>query len=170
MAARTVSVDALVAWSLTGLRAGEQEKADAERLLREALPFAERMLVTHGGFYPYGSALTRDGTVVPVTAEPGEDPDAPDQLIERLHEAQRAVAPRHRAAATLFDATIAGDNEPAGSDAIAVELDHVDGLACALYLVYRLAGDRVVFETVSSRARAANIFGRTVAGNPRQGE
>src|SRR5262245_31089953 len=111
--------------------ASQEAQDDLDGLVNATLPFAQQMLARHGEFFPFAAAVTADGTVELLGADPGADArpagtDVLDQLIGGL----RGRAGNLRAAALVADVR-AGE-----SDAVRVELEHRDGHAICVLLPY----------------------------------
>jgi hypothetical protein len=104
---------------------------DLDGLLGVVLPFAEDMLVEHGEFFPFGGSISNRGDTSLTAAEPelGESP-VPDRLLALLYEGARANATTTRAAAFAADVRVDG------SDAVRVELEHLEGVALVVLLPY----------------------------------
>ena len=115
-------------------------KSDAEVLLAELLPFAEKMLREHGEFFPFGGRMNRDGEIVWEGASNGQDRPISQDLISLLRNGHRDVADRGliRASAIVYDVRIVPPGCSSKQDAIAVELDHEYGYSAIVYFPYRL--------------------------------
>jgi hypothetical protein len=110
---------------------------DLDGLLSVVVPFAEEMLGKHGEFFPFGGSISSHGDASLTAAEPGraETPSS-DRLLAGLYEGARANATTTRAAA--FVADVRTD----GSDAVRVELEHLEGVALVVLLPYTRGGFR----------------------------
>ena len=118
----------MTSWRAT---ASVSAQDDLDGLLGLVLPFAEDMLGKHGEFFPFGGSISSQGHPSLTAAEPGlEESPSSDQLLATLHEGARANATTTRAAA--FVADVRAD----GSDAVRVELEHVEGVALVVLLPY----------------------------------
>ncbi|NPC59398.1 hypothetical protein [Caenimonas soli] len=108
--------------------------------MKEALPLAEKMLREHGGFYPYGAALDRNGKVVPVSASDGKARPAPADLIRLLAAGfeEGAKKGKYQATALIYDARVLDPSSGVKSDAIAVALDHRENYSVVVYIPYRV--------------------------------
>jgi len=129
---------------------------EIQAVLNFLLPFAERMLVEQGEFYPYAATMATDGEVSAVAAERGgEDPDVGDLLVElhgllREQAAQRSI----RASGIAADVTLTDPDSGETTDAVQIELDHADGDAVDVYVPYESGGDGVKFgELVAAEGR-----------------
>ncbi len=104
---------------------------DLDGLLSIVVPFAEDMLGKHGEFYPFGGSISSHGDASLTAAELGlgESPSS-DRLLAGLYEGARAHAATTRAAAFVTDVRVDG------SDAVRVELEHLEGVALDVLLPY----------------------------------
>jgi hypothetical protein len=104
---------------------------DLDGLLSVVVPFAEDMISKHGEFFPFGGSISSHGDASLTAAEPGlgESPSS-DRLLAGLYEGALANATTTRAAA--FVADVRAD----GSDAVRVELEHLEGVALVVLLPY----------------------------------
>src|SRR3954467_2462954 len=66
------------------VQAMKQAKADCEALLSSVFPFAEKMLIDHREFYPYGATMDRDGQINYAGADNGTVRPKSADLIELL--------------------------------------------------------------------------------------
>lgn len=156
--------DALLASLVDGIDASARARADVERLLCGSLPFAERMLIDHGQFYPFGAALTRRAIIVPVAAQEHDELTAENGLIEAVRADHRRWAAHCVATATIYEVTMDPDAPGRSADAIAVELDHAGGMSLVVFLGYRVVAGGVRYAGTSVRPGAAGVFPRTDVG------
>lgn len=113
-------------------------REDLDELLNVVLPFAQRMLLTYGEFYPFGAVVTTEGKAHLMSGFTEEDHPASTEVIRRLLEEMRqGVAKKEfRATAVCMDVRIRHPDTGEESDAIEVSLEHNDGEAVNLYLPY----------------------------------
>ena len=119
--------------------ASEQSQEDLDGLLDFALGFAQEQLSAHGEFFPYAAVADTSGQTKAITAGPdgvdGVDERPPSvDVIESCIAAitnQRDVT---RACAVVADVRVPN----IGSDAIQVELEHIDGHALTVLLPYKI--------------------------------
>src|SRR6516164_4749042 len=101
-------------------------KQESVKLMNAVLPLAEKMLIRHGEFYPYGGYLTPDGSIVDVGVEDldTEHPKSRD-LIYVLQNSFREMASTHRCKAVvlIFDVAVVLPDSNRRSDAIQVCVD-----------------------------------------------
>lgn len=115
-----------------GDEATQQSQADLDGLLNVTLPFAQQTLAKNGEFYPFGAAVTVNGESrlladAPVQREHPASGDVRASLLDgmrRKREELRAIA-------------VCSDVRLTDSDAIRVELEHIDGHAIAVLLPYK---------------------------------
>ena len=136
-----LSVSASVHAQSTGIA-----KAESNRLLNAALPFAEQMLAEHGEFFPYAQAMDESGKFVAVGASDGRDRPPSKDLIEMLKSGLRsgASAGMYRVTALVYDVRITLPGAGTKSDAIAVSLNHKADYAVLIFIPYRLEGKKVI--------------------------
>lgn len=110
----------------------EEAQEDLDGLLDAALGFARQELDTHGEFFPYGAAVSVDGQVRMVAADP-EDHERPAsvELLEKCREGLRRDRESLRAVAIVSDVRLEG-----GGDAVRIELEHAEGASMAVFLPY----------------------------------
>jgi hypothetical protein len=115
-------------------------KPDAEALLAQFLPFAEKMLREHGEFLPFGGRMNPDGEIVWEGASNGQERPLSQDLITLLRNghAKLAVSGLIKASAIVYDVRIVPPGCVSKQDAIAVELDHEHGYSAIVYYPYRL--------------------------------
>ncbi len=137
-------------------------KLDVEELLNDMLPFGQEMLEEHGEFIPYGAAIKINGEIVSVAGGVGVDQPKSQEVINSLKDAFRlaAMQGKYKVTAIFYDVSTVDPASGQKTDAIAVALDHVDGLSLAVFLPYELAGSRVVFGETFVRRGANDIFVR----------
>jgi hypothetical protein len=128
--------------------ASQQAQDDLDGLLDASLPFAQEMLDKHGEFFPYACALSSSGETKLVAGDPGEgeQPNSGD-VLQVLVEGLRAERDTLRAAALVSDVRLAD------SDAIRVEVEHMEGQALTVLLPY-----------LKKRLRRGIEFGGITAG------
>jgi len=114
-------------------------RPDLDALLNAALPFAQKMLVERGQFYPFGATMKPDGKIDQTAGWTGEEFPQSQELIDLLVGSYRAQAAKKelRATAFCFDVRTILPGHTEKSDAICVRLEHVDGEAVDVLLPYR---------------------------------
>jgi hypothetical protein len=129
---------------------------EIEELLNFLLPFAEQMLKKEGEFYPYAATMAADGEVAAVAIHEGdEQPDVGDLLIT-LHDQLREQAADGaiRASGIAADVTLTDPDSGEMTDAVQVQLDHVDAEAVVIYAPYEKDTESIRFgELVAAPGR-----------------
>ena len=105
----------------------QQAQDDLDGLLNAVLPFAEQSIARHGEMYPFGAAVTAAGELKMLAVDPGagEHPASQD-VLDGLYVRARQSQDEHRAVA------FAADVKANGSDALRVELEHLEGTTLVL--------------------------------------
>jgi len=90
-----------------------QAQDDLDGLLNLVLPLAEQTISKYGEMFPFGAAVTTEGQVVMLGADPGsgEHPASPDVLAARVHR-PRASPRRRQKRMSTRGITIAMDISP----------------------------------------------------------
>ncbi|MGQ0464422.1 MAG: hypothetical protein ACT4QG_03775 [Sporichthyaceae bacterium] len=116
----------------------DEVQEELNGLLNVALEVAADQLSTVGEFYPFAVALGLDEEVRLVAPDMGgeEHPDS-EMVLARCFEALASAHGDVRAAAVTADVWL---NE-ADTDAVRVDLEHVDGLALRILLPYSKSAD-----------------------------
>jgi hypothetical protein len=136
-------------------------KSECESLLGNALPFAEQMLSEHGEFYPYGQALSSDGKVVAVAASDGSEHPPSRTIIDLLKRGFESGARdgTYKATALVYDVKVTLPTTGEKSDAIAVELDHIDEYSVVVFVPYSLEGGKPIYGEMFAQKGAGQVFG-----------
>jgi hypothetical protein len=121
------------------------------------LPFAEKMLRQYGEFYPFGSYMKPDGTIVDVSAA---DPDTgrprSKDLIYVLRSSFQELARTNqcKAVAIAFDVMITLPKSNRVSDAIQVSVEHAEGYSVEVLFPYQIYANEVVYgETFAQQGK-----------------
>jgi hypothetical protein len=111
-----------------------------ERLMDALLPFAEEMLVKHGEFYPFGGALNLNGKVINQGAWTGQEHSPSEDVIKVLHEGLKkgAEGGEFLATALVYDVKVIPPGKAEKTDAVAVDVDHRDGVSQTVIYPYCL--------------------------------
>lgn len=122
------------------------QKQDFERLLKATLPFAEHMLTNHGEFYPYGATMERTGKITSVGGYTGNEHPNSTEVIDLLKGAFRAQAKTNgiMACALAYDIRTVPPGQTEKTDAIAIALDHRDGLSVVMVYAYKIGTERKI--------------------------
>ncbi len=118
-------------------------KQEAEALINQLLLFAEKMLVEHGEFCPYGGYMADDGKIVHVSATGSTENPASKELIELLRRqfCEGARREEYRATAVVFDVRIAPPGAANKTDTIQVCVDHKRGYSAEVFFPYNILQD-----------------------------
>jgi hypothetical protein len=137
-------------------------KQEAETLMNEILPVAERMLKKYGEFYPYGGCMRPDGTITHVGATDEDTPRPKSKdLLFILRNAFREMAGRGdcKAVAVAFDMSITLPNSDERSDAIQMSIEHADGYSVDIFFPYRLSAGEISYGETLVQQGKHEIFG-----------
>ena len=121
------------------------------------------MLSQHGGFRPFGAAMSLDGTVQMIAGFEGEEAPTSDVAAAFLIDAflQGASENRYKATA-LFSNVTATIGEEEGADevtAVQVGLEHRDGDCVNVFLPYsHESGQEPEFQEMVAGERDAVVF------------
>ena len=119
------------------------------------------MLSEYGEFYPYGGALDKKGKVISVAIDDGDEHPPSQRLIDLLVKTfqAQAAAGEYRATAIVYDVRVIPPGSNEKTDAICIELDHVDGVSLKVFMPYTIKGKNVVlYGEMFTRDGAARIF------------
>lgn len=155
------AISLLVAFGVTahGLPMNDP-KSECETLMNNALPFAEKLLVKNGEFFPFGQALSQEGKVEHVAAYDGREHPPSADLIRLLKQAfkQGAKAGKYKATALVYDARVTLPSSGKMSDAIAISLNHRDNYSVVVLFAYHLEQGRIVPGEVFAQQGEADVF------------
>lgn len=119
---------AMTSWRDT---TSHEAQDDLDGLLNAVLPFAEQTLAKYGEMFPFGAAVSSEGQVEMMAAEPGQgDQPSSAEVLNLLHQGARESAGTRRAVAFVADVRVEC------GDAIRVELEHREGTSLALVIPY----------------------------------
>ena len=135
-------------------------KAECEKLMNAALPFADQMLREHGEFFPFGGALNESGEIESIAAVDGSERPPSSELLARLRGAlaQAARSGNYRATAAVYDVRVGRPPDGKLSEAVAVELDHRDDLSVVLFVPYQRVDGQVEFGELFAQQGEGRIF------------
>jgi hypothetical protein len=136
-----------------------EPREEIEQLLRYLLPFAEESLNRDGEFRPYAAMVAADGSLKSVESQEGEDP-AVGELLGALHAELReqAAGGAIRASGIAADVTLTDPDSGEETDAVQLELDHVDTDAVDVYVPYTSGNDGIKFGELVAAAGQAPVF------------
>jgi hypothetical protein len=143
------------------------QKQQLEDLLTAARPFADTMLAKHAEFFPYGATMAPDGKIAAVGGYTGEEHPKSVEVITLLKEAYRrdGASGKLLACAVVYDVRIVPPGKTEKTDAIAVDLNHRDGMSVTMYFPYQIGPDKeVVFGELFASKGPDDIFPRKKEG------
>lgn len=122
------------------LKKKEMPKDELNSLMNAVLPFARQMLAEHGEFLPYGGVITTQGEIVSIGASDGVEHSTSQKLIDIMTESfqVKAKAGEYRATAIVFDVRIIDPATGHKSDAIQMNLDHMENMSISVLLPYKI--------------------------------
>jgi hypothetical protein len=131
-----------------------------EQLLNAVLPLAEKLLVEHGEFYPFGASLKANDTVAMVSAYDGDDKPESQPLIELLRYGLKTSAGKGEiiASAVAYDVRVTPPGSGNKTDAVAVELEHKDDYAVVVYFPYQIKNKVVAFGEAFANRGSRQVF------------
>ncbi|MFN0093302.1 MAG: hypothetical protein ACKVVT_00780 [Dehalococcoidia bacterium] len=107
------------------------------------VPFTQQCLEKYGEFAPCGATCGLTDEIALAAPHVGDGPAPGPELVALLRDGfADGARSRYRATALAYDAYFAPPGATDKSDAIAVELDHVDGLSVVVYYPYTLVNRR----------------------------
>lgn len=147
----------------------KMQKAELEKLLDAALPFAQQMLTNHGEFFPYGATMDAKGKISNVGGYTGEEHPKSTEVIDLLKAAYRRDGETGKimACALVYDIRTIPPGQTEKTDAVAVDLDHRDGMSVIMIYPYKIAADKKVqFGTAFAMKGKGDIFKPRTKGEP----
>ncbi|MGA2694103.1 MAG: hypothetical protein ABSF76_17195 [Opitutaceae bacterium] len=139
------------------------QKKQLESLIGAALPFAQTMLTNHGEFFPFGATMSPDEKISSVGADPGGEHPPSAEVIALLKGAYRkdGASGKIIACALVYDVRTVPPGSTEKSDAVAIDLNHRDGMSVTMYYPYHIDPDKkVVFGTAFAVKGPDDIFPR----------
>jgi hypothetical protein len=136
-----------------------EPREEIEQLLRYLLPFAEERLNHDGEFRPYAAMVAADGSLKSVESGEDEEPEV-GELLVALHTElrERAAEGAIRASGIAADVTLTDPDSGEETDAVQLELDHVDTDAVDVYVPYTSGDEGVKFGELVAAAGQAPVF------------
>lgn len=104
------------------------------------MPFAEKMLTKHGEFIPFGASMTPDGKVAMVSGDVGEEHPKSQAVIDLLWASFRREGAEGKilCCAVAYDVRVNHPTTGQKTDAVAIGLDHRDGMSITVYYPYSI--------------------------------
>lgn len=145
------------------MTAHAEAKAECEKLMNAAIPFAEHMLAKYGEFFPFGIALDNAGKVVRIDVQESDDGTKRPQTavwLARFDQAFMAGARdgKYRATCLVSDVRANLPGSADKSDAIHIGLEHRDNFAVEVLIPYVIRKDKPVLAKPVAQAREPRIF------------
>ena len=136
-----------------------EPREEIEQLLRYLLPFAEERLNRDGEFRPYAAMVAADGSLKSVSSPVDEEPDV-GELLLTLHAElrERAAEGAIRASGIAADVTLTDPDSGEETDAVQLELDHVDTDPVDVYVPYTSGDEGITFGELVAAAGQAPVF------------
>ncbi len=146
--------------TLTHEQSMASAKADCEDLMNELIPFAEKMLVKHGEFYPYAGAMRPSGEIVWVAGYDGRERPPSMDIIRQIKGefVNSARQGQYKATAIVYDVRVVLPETGQKSDAVAVSLNHRDGYSVIVMVPYEMEDGKPVFGSLFVQRGEADIF------------
>jgi len=144
-------------------REKKMPKEEVQDLMNFVMPVAQDMLKKYGEFYPYGGVINSKGETVLTGVHNENERPSSMELIELITKAFQtgAKAGEYRATAIVYDVRIVPPGSKEKSDAIAINLDHADGLSITVLLPYQIREKgEVTYGTLFAQNGESKIFGK----------
>jgi hypothetical protein len=138
-------------------------KKDCEALINELLPIAEEMLRRYGEFYPYGGYIRPNGETVHVgVKDPDTDRPKSRRVMSTLAKGFRDLRADNQCKATalVYNVVVPLPDNQGTSDAIQVNVDHIDTYSAEVFFPYKLVGREVVYGNTFAQEGKYEIFGK----------
>ncbi len=122
----------------------QQADEELEQLLNAIIPFAQRMLVRHGEFYPFAAAVNQNGKLKFIGEFVGDLPERANPLsgglIGYLREQLIAGASKgeYRATGICSGVQVDVSGQKEKGDAVRISVEHLEGQAMDVFLPYQL--------------------------------
>lgn len=135
-------------------------KLDAEELMNEVLPFAEKMLIQRGEFFPFGGAMKPNGEIVSIAGYDGREKPPSQDIIDLLVKEFRkdVQAGLYKATAIVYDVRVSRSGKTDKSDAIAIALNHRDQYSRVVLFPYSLEDGNIILDDPISQKNNIEIF------------
>lgn len=143
------------------------QKAQLERLVQAVLPFAEQMLSRHGEYFPFGATMSSDGKITHAAGYTGDEQPKSVEVISLLKAAFTSQAASNTiiASALVYDVRAIRPGTTAKIDAIAIDLDHRDGMSITILVPYSIGADkRVTLDEAFAEKGSGTVFPRPAGG------
>ena len=137
-----------------------ETREDLEDLMESGFDVAIEMLQDAREFHPYAAIMLSSGEIQSMSFYDGRENPPSADVIKGLKAQHRDGASdgSYRATALYYDVRTTDEQSGRISDAIAVDLDHVDGTSITVLHPYEIKGRKVEVGEVSAIAGAETIF------------
>ena len=135
-------------------------KEEVEKLMSELIPFAQKMLSEHGEFFPFGGVINSKGEIVHIGAYDGNEKPPSQKLIDLMVEGFRdkAKTGEYRATAILFDVKVQIPESNEKTDAIQINLDHIEDYSVEVFLPYKIEKSGIAYGNMFAQKGKSDIF------------
>ena len=152
----------------TSMKTKKMPKEELDGLMNAVLPFAQKMLSEHQEFYPFGSAITTNDEIIDIGAVDTDEHPPSQKLIHMMTKSfqEKAKSGEYRATAIVFDVRVTVPSTGKKSDAIAIDLDHVNGMCVEVLLPYEIdSKGKVTYGEMFAQKCSVKIFNLQNRGN-----
>jgi hypothetical protein len=135
-------------------------KDDCQQLVDAAMPMAEYLLAKNGEFYPFGEKMLGSGEIVRTQVLSESDSSASQDLIDLIRESFRREAEvgALRATAIVSDVLIGATGTDQKSNAISIQMEHLQGYSATVCFPYELEVGKVVLADPFLQQGVGGIF------------
>ena len=135
---------------------------DMDTLLDESLQVAIHFLEKSGEFFPFGVAMTPEGTVSQIQGYSGDECPPSQEVIALLLRGFKSAAAsgEYKSVALITDVRVALDGDTK-SDAISVTIEHADDQPVTCFLPYRKQSGTFEFGEIVAQRTIAQVFERS---------
>lgn len=140
------------------------QKQQLESLYNAVRPVATEMIVKKGEFHPFGASIDSEGKLGNVAPVATSDHPKSAELITQLKASFRGAAGAKKivASALVYDIRVTPPGQQEKADAIAIDLDHRDGVSLTMICPYQLNADhQPVFGQLLMQEGNHDIFRRS---------
>ena len=136
-------------------------KQEAEILMNELLPVAQKMLLNYGEFFPYGGYMKPDGEIVHVGAkDTATDRPKSKDLIAILQNSLREIVRNRqcKVVAIAYDVIVTLPKSNRRSNAIQVCVDHAKNYSAEIFFPYQISNGEVVVGDAFAQEGSYSLF------------
>jgi hypothetical protein len=104
------------------------------------------MLTNYGEFIPFGATMKPDGKEAMVGGGTGEEHPKSRDVIDLLQQSYRAQGAEGKiiCSALAYDIRVVAPGTSTKTDAVAIDLDHRDGMSVTVFYPYTISADKKV--------------------------